>query len=124
MSDATNKSVHKQVSALRQGGTRRGARSGLPRGCVPCGSSTALGYSDEERSAPPAGADLGLGCGNPQGFAALRLGKTVLDLGSGAGFDCFLASETGGPGRPGHRCGHDAGHGYEGANERREHRGR
>jgi hypothetical protein len=42
-------------------------------------------------SAAPEGADLGLGCGNPQAIAALRPGETVLDLGSRGGFDCFLA---------------------------------
>jgi len=41
----------------------------------------------------PEGADLGLGCGNPQAIAALQPGETVLDLGSGAGFDCFLAAK-------------------------------
>ncbi len=45
----------------------------------------------------PAGADLGLGCGNPQAIAALQPGETVLDLGSGAGFDCFLAVRQVGP---------------------------
>jgi arsenite methyltransferase len=53
----------------------------------------AMGYSAEELAAAPEGADLGLGCGNPQAIAALRPGETVLDLGSGAGFDCFLAAK-------------------------------
>jgi len=53
----------------------------------------AMGYSAEELSAAPDGADLGLGCGNPQAIAALRSGETVLDLGSGGGFDCFLAAK-------------------------------
>lgn len=51
-----------------------------------------IGYSDDELSAVPAGANLGLGCGNPQAIANLKPGETVLDLGSGAGFDCFLAA--------------------------------
>ncbi len=51
-----------------------------------------LGYSPDETKAVPAGANLGLGCGNPQAIAALKKGETVLDLGSGAGFDAFLAA--------------------------------
>jgi arsenite methyltransferase len=56
-----------------------------------------LGYSVEEIAALPEGADLGLGCGNPQAIASLKPGETVLDLGSGAGFDCFLAALSVGP---------------------------
>jgi len=52
----------------------------------------AIGYSSKEMSAVPSGANLGLGCGNPTALAALKKGETVLDLGSGAGFDCFLAA--------------------------------
>jgi arsenite methyltransferase len=54
--------------------------------------SAKLGYSDEELAAVPDGANLGLGCGNPQAIAELQPGEVVLDLGSGGGFDCFLAS--------------------------------
>ena len=71
--------------------------------CVPvkscCGStdlaqdiSRRIGYTEEELKAVPEGANLGLGCGNPVALASLRDGETVLDLGSGAGFDCFLAA--------------------------------
>jgi arsenite methyltransferase len=71
--------------------------------CVPpnscCGTtdraesiSKNVGYSDEELKAVPEGANLGLGCGNPVALASLQEGETVLDLGSGAGFDCFLAA--------------------------------
>ena len=56
--------------------------------------SQGLGYSAEQTGAVPAGANLGLGCGNPQAIAALRPGETVLDLGSGAGFDSFLAARA------------------------------
>jgi arsenite methyltransferase len=51
-----------------------------------------IGYSEEEISSVPEGANLGLGCGNPVALASLKKGQTVLDLGSGAGFDCFLAA--------------------------------
>jgi SAM-dependent methyltransferase len=54
--------------------------------------SKKIGYSEEEMSSVPEGANLGLGCGNPVALASLKEGETVLDLGSGAGFDCFLAS--------------------------------
>lgn len=60
-------------------------------------ASVRLGYSEEETAAVPQGADLGLGCGNPQAIAALQPGETVLDLGSGGGFDCFLAANQVGP---------------------------
>ena len=51
-----------------------------------------MGYSEAELAAVPDGANLGLGCGNPQAIAAMRPGEVVVDLGSGAGFDCFLAA--------------------------------
>jgi len=54
--------------------------------------SRSIGYSEEELKAVPEGANLGLGCGNPIALASLKEGETVLDLGSGAGFDCFLAA--------------------------------
>jgi arsenite methyltransferase len=71
--------------------------------CAPapscCGSaeliqdiSKKIGYTDAELQAVPEGANLGLGCGNPVALASLKEGETVLDLGAGAGFDCFLAA--------------------------------
>jgi SAM-dependent methyltransferase len=54
--------------------------------------SKKIGYSAEELQTVPEGANLGLGCGNPVALASLKQGETVLDLGSGAGFDCFLAA--------------------------------
>ena len=51
-----------------------------------------MGYSEAELAAVPEGANLGLGCGNPQAIAAMQPGEIVVDLGSGAGFDCFLAA--------------------------------
>ncbi len=79
------------------------ARTDGSVGCAPgcCGpgasASLALGYSEEDLSAVPEGANMGLGCGNPQAIAALKPGETVLDLGSGGGFDCFLAAKQVGP---------------------------
>ncbi len=72
--------------------------SGCGCGCCSAGISgytvsKAIGYSDAEISAVPDGANLGLGCGNPTALASLKEGEIVLDLGSGAGFDCFLAAD-------------------------------
>ncbi|UCC10990.1 MAG: arsenite methyltransferase [candidate division WOR-3 bacterium] len=64
-----------------------------------CGSvssdakSRTMGYTDEDLKSVPEGANLALGCGNPVAIASLQEGETVLDLGSGAGFDCFLAAK-------------------------------
>jgi arsenite methyltransferase len=82
----------------RYGAVARG--QGSECGCAPSSStccSPDLGYSAEEIAAAPQGANLGLGCGNPQAIAALKPGETVLDLGSGGGFDCFLAARAVGP---------------------------
>lgn len=56
--------------------------------------SKKMGYRDEELDSVPEGANLGLGCGNPTALASLKEGETVLDLGSGGGFDCFLAANV------------------------------
>ncbi len=62
--------------------------------------STRLGYSEDDLAQVPEGADMGLGCGNPRAIASLRRGETVVDLGSGGGFDAFLAAaEVGEAGR-------------------------
>lgn len=55
-------------------------------------TSMELGYSKQEIDEVPEGANMGLGCGNPKAIASLKPGETVLDLGSGGGFDCFLAA--------------------------------
>ena len=52
-----------------------------------------MGYTENELQSVPEGANLGLGCGNPVALSSLREGETVIDLGSGAGFDCFLAAK-------------------------------
>jgi len=59
--------------------------------------SQSIGYSEEELADLPDNTNLGLGCGNPTAIASLREGQTVLDLGSGAGIDCFLAAIRVGP---------------------------
>jgi SAM-dependent methyltransferase len=62
--------------------------------------SSRLGYSLDDLAKVPSGADMGLGCGNPKAIAALQAGEVVVDLGSGGGFDCFLAAaEVGDTGR-------------------------
>jgi arsenite methyltransferase len=69
-----------------------------PKSSCGCGSSSSrdvsasIGYSGEQMQSVPSDANLGLGCGNPVAIASLKPGETVLDLGSGAGFDCFLAA--------------------------------
>ncbi len=76
-----------------------GCSSGTKSCCGSGSISTAreisknIGYSDADIDAVPEGANLGLGCGNPVALASLKEGETVLDLGSGAGFDSFLAAE-------------------------------
>jgi SAM-dependent methyltransferase len=79
------------------------ARKGSSCCCSPtnepcCGSeaktaSKAIGYSNQEIASVPEGANLGLGCGNPIAIASIKPGETVLDLGSGPGFDSFLAAQ-------------------------------
>ncbi len=56
-----------------------------------------IGYSEDELASLPDGANLGLSCGNPTALASLKEGEIVLDLGSGAGFDCFVAAPKVGP---------------------------
>lgn len=93
---------------IRQAVRERYARAATGAGgcCEPtcCGGGTdaattaqAVGYSAEALEGLPADANLGLGCGNPTALASLRPGQTVLDLGSGAGIDCFLAAREVGP---------------------------
>lgn len=64
-----------------------------------------IGYADDDLRVVPTGSNLGLGCGNPQAIAFIRPGEVVLDLGSGAGFDCFLAARQ--VGEDGHVIGVD-----------------
>ncbi len=88
---------------------REGSSCCAPSCCTPGATATPegqlLGYSAEDEAVVPAGSNLGLGCGNPQAIASLQPGETVLDLGSGAGFDCFLAARA--VGQAGHVIGVD-----------------
>ena len=72
----------------------RGAQASCCGGGCSCGveeASALLGYSEGDLASVPLASNMGLGCGNPLAIAALKEGETVLDLGSGGGFDCFLA---------------------------------
>ncbi len=103
MSETTDirSTVREKYGAIAEG-AKVGAGGCCGSDC--CGGTgdvlTEIGYSKEQAAAIPEGADLGLGCGNPLAHAAVKPGETVLDLGSGAGIDCFLAAtETGPTGR-------------------------
>lgn len=67
---------------------------GTSAGVTAADVSLGMGYSGEDVTAVPEGANMGLGCGNPQAIASLQAGEVVLDLGSGGGFDCFLAARA------------------------------
>lgn len=88
--DAIRETVREAYGALAEQG-----QCGTGGCCVVAtpDASAKLGYSPAEMGAVPEGANLGLGCGNPGAIANLREGDTVLDLGSGAGFDAFLAGQ-------------------------------
>src|SRR5262252_1136096 len=90
--DSSSEVVREEVRR-RYGATASG-KSACADGCCTSTDATALGYSTEEAAAAPEAANLGLGCGNPLAIASLREGQVVLDLGSGAGFDCFLAARA------------------------------
>jgi SAM-dependent methyltransferase len=93
--DMTERSNDDVRAAVRDayGAVAKSAGSGCCGGGPSPISSLTLGYTKDDLAAVPDGADLGLGCGNPQAIAALKAGETVLDLGSGGGFDCFLAAK-------------------------------
>lgn len=93
-------------SAVRENYGKIAESENTTCGCSPsncCGTpdvitaadiSLGLGYSGEDVTGVPEGANMGLGCGNPQAIASLQAGEVVLDLGSGGGFDCFLAARV------------------------------
>lgn len=103
----TNPSFEEQIRAkVREGyGAIAANELGCCSGASCCGSSpevardlaTKLGYDPAVLETLPEGTNLGLSCGNPQAIASLLPGETVLDLGSGAGFDVFLAAQAVGP---------------------------
>jgi SAM-dependent methyltransferase len=102
---------HKQADDIRQNvrdsytqvaeASNNGGCCGVESSCCGVSSdaqinaviSTRLGYSESDLKNVPEGADMGLGCGNPRAIASIQPGETVLDLGSGGGFDCFLAAQ-------------------------------
>jgi SAM-dependent methyltransferase len=105
MEDSMDAAEIKDLVRARYGGIARAASESC---CGPasacCGpaptiddQASRMGYTAAEMAAVPEGANLGLGCGNPQAIAALRPGEVLVDLGSGAGFDCLLAAGQVGP---------------------------
>jgi arsenite methyltransferase len=93
-----HKTIRKRYGRIAQTGT--GGCCSNPSLC--CGASRVsaedisiiMGYSNDDVSGVPKGANMGLGCGNPQEIASLQPGERVVDLGSGAGFDCFLVAKA------------------------------
>jgi len=96
LAEASSETVREEVRR-RYGATARGESSSCTNECCTSTDADTLGYSAEETAAVPEASNLGLGCGNPLAIASLREGQVVLDLGSGAGFDCFLAARAVGP---------------------------
>jgi len=96
LAESSSEIVREEVRR-RYGATARGESSGCGDECCTSTSADALGYSADDSAVVPEAANLGLGCGNPLAIASLQLGQTILDLGSGAGFDCFLAARAVGP---------------------------
>jgi len=89
--------VREKYGAIAEkGGSCCDEGTGCGCGCV-TEALDSIGYTRDQMAAIPEGANLGLGCGNPLAYASARPGETVLDLGSGAGIDCFLAAREVGP---------------------------
>jgi arsenite methyltransferase len=102
------KSVRERYAgvAKQSNGCGCSGKTASPQSSLCCGTpntstnrdiSKNVGYTDADMNSVPEGANLGLGCGNPVALAALKKGDVVIDLGSGAGFDCFLAAARVGP---------------------------
>lgn len=100
--DSVRQQVREGYAKIARGGC--GDASGVGGGC--CGAAAlapdalarAVGYSQSDLAATPESANMGLSCGNPTALASLRAGEVVLDLGSGGGFDCFIAGPKVGAG--------------------------
>jgi SAM-dependent methyltransferase len=101
--DEIREAVRKAYGEVANSGNGCGCGSG--DNPTPENISVGLGYSNDDVSSVPDGANMGLGCGNPQAIASLQPGETVVDLGSGGGFDCFLAARA--VGKNGHVIGID-----------------
>jgi SAM-dependent methyltransferase len=93
----TRRLVREAYGQVAQGQGGGGCGCGCGAEAGPRNLARSLGYSEEELNAIPEEANLGLSCGNPTALATLHEGEVVLDLGSGAGFDCFLAADEVGP---------------------------
>jgi SAM-dependent methyltransferase len=96
LAESSSEAIREEVRR-RYGATARGESSSCGDECCTSTNAETLGYSTEQSAIAPEAANLGLGCGNPVAIASLQPGQTVLDLGSGAGFDCFLAARAVGP---------------------------
>src|SRR6266576_5195403 len=92
LAESSSEAIREEVRQ-RYGATARG-ESSCADDCCTSTSSDALGYAVEDSAFAPEAANLGLGCGNPLAIASLKDDQVVLDLGSGAGFDCFLAARA------------------------------
>src|SRR5438094_704407 len=93
LAESSSETIREEVRR-RYGATARGESSSCSDECCTFTSADILGYSAEDSAVALEAASLGLGCGNPLAIASLQPGQTVLDLGSGAGFDCFLAARA------------------------------
>ena len=91
-SESPSETVREEVR--RRYGASASGKSVCAENCCTSTNATDLGYSAEDTAAAPEAGNLGLGCGNPLAIASLENGQVVLDLGSGAGFDCFLAARA------------------------------
>jgi len=92
LTDSSSETVREEVRR-RYGATASG-KLGCPDDCCTSTDATALGNSTEDAAAAPEAANFGLGCRNPLAIASLKDGQVVLDLRSGAGFDCFLTARA------------------------------